>query len=155
MSYSFVGPDGLTYNLSKFRHTDIIEFHKWVQYKSYFDFQSLKDRVPADLFAEQSKSLLVECSKKTKQQVSDEAEGWQASIEGTSYLIYLSLRPQSSEHYRASVANIVTDDNVSEINGLLTVLNSTIRPDVKKKNQAAPLSHSTPAHSTGSVSVSA
>ena len=146
-TYSFTGGDGKLYHLSKFRQADIIEFHKWVQYKPYFDFLSLKSQIDPALHNEQSRAILMDCSKKSKQQINDEAEQWQPTIEGGTHLIYLSLKRNHPELTAEHVSDIITTDNMEEVLQLLNVMNSVAGIPLNEDKKKGIANPSTPAPS--------
>jgi hypothetical protein len=151
-SYSFIGADGLTYNLSKFQFGDIVEFNRWVQYRPFHEFQLVRESIPPDIFERQCDRLIDECVHKSKDQIEAETKQYAKTIEGVSYMVFLALKRNHPTLKESQIQNIITEDNATEIGRLIGIVN----PSVKKNTEATAETpnHSTQEHSIESVSKS-
>ena len=122
MDESFKGSDGKHYNLSPLTLGDLRRFTQWAQYRDYESFQSLKDRLPPDDFQAESKRLLSDCSRKRLTESSPEVQELFATLEGSVYLIYLSVKRNHPTITAGEIADVVTLPIVRDVADKLLIL---------------------------------
>ena len=139
MQDSFQGADNRHYNLSPLTLGDLQSFTRFVQYRDWQQFQTLKDDIPQDEFAAESRRLLQEASKTRLNESSPEVQAMFASLEGSVYLLYLSLKRNHPAITYPQVADVVTIPVAKEASEKLAVLSGLYSPEpIKKKEPMNP-----------------
>lgn len=149
MEDTFKGNDNKSYVLSPLTLGDNKRFAKWVQYKRWEKFQSLKDVIPADQFVAESARLLTECNSKDLHESSPEVTATEHTLEGISYWIHLSLKHTYPDMSLEQTEDILTGNNVMDVWKQLAILSGLLKKtDLPKDNPNSDPSGSTMASST-------
>lgn len=135
MDCSFQGADNKHYNLSPLTLGDFRRFTLWVQYRDYDNFLTLKEKLTPEDFAVESKRILSECSAKRLTESSQEVQAAFATLEGVTYLLYLSLKRNHPTITAVDVGDVLTMTTANEAGDKLAVLSGI--PDIGKKNNPA------------------
>lgn len=135
MDESFKGADGKHYNLSPLTLGDLRRFTQFAQYKDYQDFQNLKDRLPPDDFATESKRLLTECSRKHLTEDSPEVREAMKTLDGSLYLLFLSIHRNHPTLTYEDLSEVVTLALMPDVAEKLSILSGLANepPPVTKK----------------------
>ena len=137
MENSFKGADNRYYNLSPLTLGDLQAFTRFVQYRDWQQFQDLKEQLPQDEFTAESRRLLQEANKRRFNESSPEVQAMFASLEGSVYLLYLSLKRNHPTITYAEVADVVTIPVAQEASEKLAVISGLVANLPPKKKQAS------------------
>jgi hypothetical protein len=140
MDFSFKGSDNRVYHLSELTMGDLTDaLPLWVQFRPFERFQQLKGKLPPEQFDVESNRVLMECSKKTLNFNSPEVSELAATMEGSCFLIWQSLKRNHKELSFEQVKELVTPTNFPEVNIKLQVLSGQLdEGTAKKKLEAIP-----------------
>lgn len=140
MEFSFKGSDNKVYHLSELTMGDLTdELPLWVQFRPFERFKQLADRIPKEQYETESNRLLMECSKNSLNFNSPEVVEMAATMEGSCFLVYVSLRRNHPKITFQEVKNLITPTLFPEVNIKLQVLSGQITEEQgKKKLEAMP-----------------
>ena len=135
MDFSFQGSDNKRYHLAELTLGNIAtDLPLWVQFRAYEKFKLMKDKLPPDLYEQESTRLLLECSKLNYDANSPEVNKYLNGMEGACYMIYLSLKKNHTDISFEQVQELITMNNLPEVQIKIAVLaGETDEATAKKK----------------------
>ena len=113
MDFQFKGIDGRIYHLAPITQGDQRTLKQWVRFREYFDFERLRDRLPADVFETKSRELLDKCV--TREVTQDEVSNALFDHEGIVQMVYLSVKKTDATVTEDQIYNAISGENLVEV----------------------------------------